>query len=694
MNTKVIYFQNKSASGPFGAIDGEIESAENVKGLSITPAGDDFINSESNQFIGLPDEEVELLNHISTNLRPVVEFSLQNTTVPGWHSHSDINPSIKVDAPKTKDTDGWRIKVADALNQFLRVVEKENLAIDPFLTFYALRLTDGGHILPSSPVLLLPNTEALHLEGPDDLSADSMTLSIITKISRLRCRITAKEELLNLSDRIEAIDIFISEPLRLWHHSEPLLASHRASGTSEPLSWLTIPLTESEFSAHLLSVATFRQISSVPLTQLSEYGSFRDVRFNVPYLRDLESLADYRPDFLQHHNICAATCCRFSGRLSLADLTLSLPVPAPAAGLISGERSVDTALYKCAAVEIESVKEGSVIHSSAFDPASPAIYLSDACLPEWIFIPDPDARKLTFITPDATYIFPLKRHPKLNGAFYWCGSPAGCNLTDSEVKKLAVTLPSPLPEAYLNRDSYRLPGAIWRSGKNSSLYFPDNLLMSTDNVRIIALCRAFRASGLVATTSPTAYLFTTKGIYLLKEMDDGTLRDAGLIADYVLHSAESIRMGGTVLYFTTADGLEMQISGTSVKTVSSHSPDKAGTSQLIISAENPDLPVAVITRPIKLSSVSDNNPSTVLNLADIASPPICVELLGDFSLSPFSPLEIRLYGSCNLSSWRLLALTRGRRQLKSVCLRPIRFLRLELSGGFYGSIEAFSLTIP
>lgn len=741
MNTKVIYFRAKSGAGSFSATDGEIESSSNIRLVSSetamlpSPPSDnsnsshvDSVPLKSNSCpntdeegntstyespISIPTDPLRIINNLSACLLPIVEFSLTPAIVPGWHAHPDAYPSIKIDAPKTKDTDGWRQKASDALNKFLKTAAAEHLFVCPFLALSALRLKDGSHILPSSPVLLLPNTTSPHLEGPDNLSADSLTLAIVTKISRLRCKITVNEQLLALSDHIEALDIFISSPLPLYDNSEPLLASHRASNSSAPLNWLTAPLTDSEFTANLLSAESFRMISSIDLSLITTYDSFKDIIFNVPGLSDVAEVAKYKPDFLQHHAIAAATGCTFSGRITLADLTLTLPTPPPAAGLSPVDLQPDESSLSHAAVEVTSVKNGLTLHSSAFNPIHPAVYLSDTHLPQWIFIPDPDARKLTLITSAAGYVFPLKRHPRLNGAFYWCGSYQGSGLADSSgVKKLAVSIPSPEPDAYLHRDSFRLPDAIWRSSRSSSLHFPDRLLMNTgDNVRIIALCRAFRASGLVATTSPTAYLFTTRGIVLLKEMDDGSLRDAGLIANYVLGSPESIFTIGASLFFTTVDGIPMKISGTSVKAVAASSMSSGSHSGvMMISAENPLQPISVVTRPIKLAVSPGIDYKSVTNLTDISANLLSIELLGEFfpylTTQPDSsasasdeppipfPLEIKLYGSRDLSEWQFIGCSKGRRTLRTVYAHRVRYLRLQLSGHLSGSIEAFSLQTP
>ena len=63
----------------------------------------------------------------------------------------------------------------------------------------------------------------------------------------------------------------------------------------------------------------------------------------------------------------------------------------------------------------------------------------------------------------------------------------------------------------------------------------------------------------------TAYAFTSEGIFLLKESDDGTFKDAGLISTHRLRDAGSVIVGGRSIEFVTDSGEVMHIEGTVVK---------------------------------------------------------------------------------------------------------------------------------
>lgn len=652
--SKVIYFRSKSAAGEYTCANGEIESAVNVhlRMVSDSTTGNsgngssgsgDGCGADDERFGGMvdPGKVTGKLNMLSSELLPAVEFALKPGVVAGWHNHPDNMPSITVEAPKQRDSSGWASHAARVLEKFGKEAEKAHLFIEPLLAFSALRLKNGKTILPSSPVLLMPNTSAPTVEGDDNFDLDSMTMAIPVKASRLCCRITVPDGFADWCSKIEGIGIFLSSPIPLYEHEEDLLPVHRASageanGAGFPQSWVPVALTDSEFTSRLLSVKCFRLVSEIPLESLLDYSESNSVEFNVPEFTDeakkggsVQGISAYTPDFLQHQGISAMTGCRISGRITLCDLTLTLPAPPPLTTMIPSYEKENTGKGTwnpdedderlLIGAEIEVSNSAGILHSSRYENLPlPDMALSESNFPKWLFIPHPDARQLTLMTSEATYIVPLKRHPLLNGAYYWCGSTGYKDLASTGVRRLAA-IGFSSGTALISRDSYRLPNALWRSETDCELLFPDSLFMLPDVGRVIALCRAFRASGLVATTSPTACLFTAQGIYLLKEMDNGELRDAGLIANYVLASTESLAVLGKSIEFTANSGERIMISGTTVKVLSSGSTGVSGENGVIdgsaipgasrskgciaIEAADPEQPIEIRTRTLKLDSL-------------------------------------------------------------------------------------------
>lgn len=796
--SKVISFRSKSSAGEYSCTNGEIDSVANARLRVISSTGDSTdpdatggngSAEESFERIIATTEVTDKLNTLSEELLPIVEFSLTPGVVAGWHNHPDNYPSMTVSAPKTQDAEGWATRAAYLLEKFEKEATRQHLFIEPLLALCALRLNDGRHILPSSPVLLLPNTSAPTVEGPDNFTLDSMTMTIPVKASRLRCRISVAGSFSDWTRRIAqigqtsgtgqitGISIFISSPIPLYHHDEELLPVHRGStGQSNsagfPQSWVPSSLTDSEFTSRLLTTTTFRLVSEISLDSLTtsphdednaiETTGFFDVEFNTPEFtadfkgnEKVQGISAYIPDFLQHHAVSAMTGCKISGRTTLCDLTFTLAAPPPLAAMIQCEEGValssgaltllsaDTADEGTGVTsvvmgsEIEFHKSCGVLHSSRYSSNEPMVRLTESGFPKWLFIPEPDARQLTLMTSEAIYIVPLKRHPVLNGAYYWCGSTGYKDLISTGVRKLAGTTGqlTVLGES-VRRDSYRLANAVWRSEKDCELLFPDRLLLLPDVGRVIALCRAFRASGLVATTSPTAYLFTTYGIYLLKEMDNGELRDAGLIANYILASVESLKVLGKSIEFTTLSGERMAISGTTLKSVSSESSKgnasiiTSNSSSMLVVIEQDDVqqPVEIVTRALKLETMIPSVETirkVLLNnesirdfvLGGTASKRVCgslptisaaerlalvrqivwnIQLEGAFqgrASELTTGLILKLYGSDDLINWRLIA-QNDHPYLRGLLTPGLRFGRLVISGYLNGTLEAIRITSP
>lgn len=243
-----------------------------------------------------------------------------------------------------------------------------------------------------------------------------------------------------------------------------------------------------------------------------------------------------------------------------------------------------------------------MLRSSLCTTAEDSEYLASQP-PRWVFFPDPDARKLTVATPSGSWSVDLRRHPLLHGSYFYGGLgeeiSAGFHVGGS-------ILPESAPASCI-RESYELPSGVWRSETGNRHLFPQRLLARLEIGKAIALCRAFRASGLVATTAPTLYLFTDEGVFLLKEMADGSLRDAGLIGVYVLRDQDSFRVGGGSVEFVDESGSHLKIEGTKIKPLApiSTSSSSTETGKIVIRAENPEEDVVLSTRALKLGSASE-----------------------------------------------------------------------------------------
>ncbi len=671
-----IPFRMRSDAGAYTCRDGEVESSSNAV---LSSVGNDDSDTGPNLSPVSPPGERDFTQEFPPP--PLMEFALKRSILPGWHNHPDRFPAT-VMACGEASTAAWGRKAIDMLSAIGEAAEQKNLFIQPFLAICALHLADGSRILPSPPVLMVPNSEPTLVTGDADLSRESMEMKAVTAICTLQYRLTIPDSLSGWHDRVEGIDVMVSAPIPLHNPAATPLSLHNASTTAFshsftpsglstehpltsdvfPQAWKPEAIGDADFYKALTGISTFYVVSSISLKSAVTSTDFKDVDFNLGVLSNLGSFETYTPDYAHRSGIHAEWRTVFSGRTTLSDLTLTLPEALPYAAIVPYTSGAADSGASPSAVEVTVRKGGKTLKSMSCGNGSPAVEIGDGALPRWLFFPDPDATEIKVTTGRGTWTCPLRRHPAMHGAFFWCGGFHKTTSTEMGITQTGTHLGDNVPDL-LVRDSYRLPAAVWRSEKGKNLLFPDRLLMNLDVDRVIAVCRAFRSSGLVATTSPTAYLFTTSGIFLLKEMEDGSLRDAGLIGTHILRDASSFSIGGSFVEFVTESEESFRIEGTVIKASAAGTSSATGSSSsvLVIRGDGSGKPVEIETRPIKLG-----NPEAFKRIASVA-------LRGDFSRKVTS---MEIYGSRDLHTWHPLARTAGANRVSGIWTSPVRFLKV------------------
>lgn len=681
-----ILFRRKSLAGEHACLNGEIANAENALLVGCSKKTVPASSAET------PEPSENIYSPVGTAApaggisAPYVSFGLKEDVLTGWHNHPANPPSREVAAPKERDASSWGLVAASLYSEFEREADDSHLFLSPFLAICAVRLPDGSRVAAGPPVLLTPNRDIPSVEGGDNLDVSSMKMTVAVHPCRLSMRVTGplSTHLSSLAATGAWLDVLVSGPIPLWDSSRPWKPYHRAAGSSSTQCWRPSALTEESVTAHLLTTSTFRLISTSPLSGVCADGIWRDVVLNVPPLEGIDVVEEWRPDYLQAHGIEAVGCSVISGRMTLWDLTLTLPEALPYAVMARLSPASAEEEGGRISVDIESVKDGAVVHTVRNSAGHPAGVISDATLPRWLFVPDADARSITFLCDGAVYRFPLSRHPCLAGSFFWAGS-FGCEVLSAQgvVKYSGGSVPV---EEIDERPVYRLPSAIWRSQRGNHTCFPDSLLMRSDDARVLALCRAFRSSGLVATTAPTAYLFTDSGLYLLREMDDATFRDAGLIGRFILGDMMTIAGYGRSLQFRDNSDRLLEVSGTTVKVVADEADagesvsDETVPGERVIVRSDGVEDVDVVTRALKVEGVGGGKMWSV-------------GLLGAVN---WGELRLAVEGSTDLVRWRELASTlyvygnSTGSGTPSVCglLTPgLRYFRFRFSGFFSGTAE-------
>lgn len=669
-----IPFRSRSAKSDFACADGEIAGAVNLclQNGCLKP----YDSSGANRLPLLLDSPFAG-GELQRPPRPEVEFSLLRSVVEGWHIHPDTLPSKIADAPtvgkgETPGEKDWGVRAMEVLADFEAAASRQNLFTQPFFVMSAYRVADGTHICPSPPILMIPNSDAPMVEGSADFSVSTMKMSIVAAACRLQLRVKMPELAEKWNGVITHLDIFISKALPLYDpkgqpkgyhrvecknftHSMDSLGSaceHRVWPSVIVQGWQPDPVDDAIVAQNIIQTESFFLIGEIDLTQLSTMPDFENVEFNCGGLRILSSLETYIPDFAHLSDVTAEGHTFFSGRITAWNLIRTPAVLLPLALVTPYSNDITT----------------------SNDTSDVSDYT-----PRWVFHPDPGAGRFQYSRGRSAYSLPLRRHPKMWGCFYWGGFGQSASESRQNID---------IQDIHPDNKCLHLPGTVWRSTKGSHRLFPDNLQMLLDVGQVIAICRAFRASGLVATTSPTSYAFTTEGVFLLKEMDDGTFRDAGLICGYRLRDASSLELLPTGVRFVTDAGQIVMIEGTKVAVcddVEAVSGEDDSWKEFLpeewdpIGEPSPEIGNRgiFVTRPLKLNDGEDRKRLHSLSLR---------------GSRVAESVQVAIYGSLDLTHWRRIALA-DRSTVSGLWSPYCRFFRIAVNAPLEANMSLEGLVI-
>lgn len=626
-----IPFLAPSESNDFACRDGEIESADNM----IFTESD--LSSENGGTNAIP---LDFQKDFKTEIPPIpaIRFALLRETLPGWHLNPDQYPSLRMEC-SNPSLENWSKMASRALSAFYSQASEANLFVTPFLVLAAWKTRGGAYVSPSAPVLMIPNSEPIVASTEGSTSSESLDIHIPAAVCSLCHKIVLPEVLREWVGKIESLEILISDPLFHFDSSEALIPTEKLTTAAFTLSLdsLNGSASERKVCTDTLSTAWQSQTDINSLSQLYQFHTFA----SFP-LSELKTIDTYQKTIPLYSSV---------------EITLKGDgiIPSYSANsIVGGEGAIDFKGRK--------ILWNPYVTSPDFQPLGNVMCeAAESVLPRWVFHPDPEATEYQYSDKGGVRRkVPLKRHPYLYGSYFYGGLSS--NLDEFEV---AATTES--------RDTVCRVSRILVSEEGEPFAFTDKGLQNLAVGRIIALCRAFRSSGLVATVSPTLYLFSETGIYLFKENSSGVWSDAGLLAKYVLKSPESIQIYPQSIRFETVSGETVTIEGTKIKTVS----EERGTTETRISVVGTGTDGVLITRPLKLGGAG--------KLKKVCK----VYLRGYFEPSK---ITMTLLGSRDMRNWYSLA-ERKKGSVISLAGPVCRFFKVKIVARLSSSESLHGLTL-
>ena len=172
---------------------------------------------------------------------PRIEFGVVRDVLHGWHINPDVYPAKTLIATDP-GMEYWNKLAAKLLVQFQSEAASQSLYVAPFYAMAAWKTYDGEFLSPSTPVLLIPNSEIPVVTTAGDLSNREVEFRVAGALGRLHYKLTTPETMREQVGRVESLVIFASEPLQKYADYDYLLplkqvATENYCEELDPATW-------------------------------------------------------------------------------------------------------------------------------------------------------------------------------------------------------------------------------------------------------------------------------------------------------------------------------------------------------------------------------------------------------------------------------------------------------------------------
>ncbi|MCC8115005.1 MAG: hypothetical protein LIP03_13650 [Bacteroidales bacterium] len=495
---------------------------------------------------------------------PIIEFGLQRAGYLTFSQPYSVPASLapvstatggmtqvhRADAASTADTSAAATAIFSAFAEAARQqTEAKGYFHQPFFVRYALRLTDGSLILPSSPILMLPTIL------PPCLAIDSVTTdaddadcNILTLSSSSHPYCALRYRILSLPDpkwasRIAAIDIFATVPIPtydadsiaqtgvvnyseiaaaqsgalrgraeaddplagVWADANDAYAIHTVGslGWAQLRAWAVTP--NSALAQQLASASEFHRIASIPYPFASVMSDFANVDVTCATSAAIAAMPVMEEYNLSHFTLAPTFATQIGTRWHIGAGAMTFPTPLPLLASSARCVSASTAASYTVTARVWILHKEAIYQ--AVDQWQSPQDLAEA-FPPCLFYPHPGAFLMELECEGASYLVPLLPHSGLDGA-YWMGSLDSlaapgydCQAPDGEYSAV-----------------YPTPNILRTSLPDNPLCFPITNTIGTG--ALMGVASAMRAVSSGQWGEYPLYAFSTDGVWALQATSSG-----------------------------------------------------------------------------------------------------------------------------------------------------------------------------
>lgn len=467
----------------------------------------------------------------------------------------------------------------------------------PFFVRYAVRMTDGTHILPSAPILMLPTVlppclglnTSTDPEGRCTITTEFSGVRYFELVYRMKKAMPPAVRTL-----VAAIDIFVSPKIATYDEgrlndgfistyakamgarttmtnrgkrsagrtAETIFEGQYSDGndnfTSHYISQETLSKTafmvhpNLDFQLEISKAGNFYKIATIPCTATEGFEKVETDTANFSKIEKCERLRDLS---MSHFRIKATAMLVHDDSLMVATDGMILPPPFPLEATANTYHNDNSTTDTSVTMTVYTNIGGEIRRTSS--QCHIPTNLAEA-MPRYLFYPDRRAFLMTISDAESTYALPLQPHDKLNGAF-WTGGTATDYLPDTMAE-------ADLPE--INSDSRPIDtkSTLLISDKGNILAFDSENSSTFTQSTITALCNATKPPESGTFGRHNLYAFTSEGIRML-EYSGGKVKSTHKISSLRCIGNDSIADTGESTYFVSS-GQIYHLSGSEIYAVS------------------------------------------------------------------------------------------------------------------------------